>query len=566
MPTARGYVRVSTEEQAVNGVSIDAQKEILQAYAVVKGFTDFKIYTDEGFSGKNLNRPDVQRLLEECRSGKVEAVIVWRLDRLSRSLRDTLETIEDIFMPAGVSLISVTENIDTSTPAGRLMLNILASFAQNEREAIAERVRMAKNSMAKDCKHLGGYVPFGYKVNQDGYYEIDEKTAPIVREIFRMYNARMGYTAILRYLHDQGVKSPQGNDFKKNSLNYILRNEKYTGTYIHNRLAPQSISGKRSSRPNPIESQIRIPGGMPAIIDQATWEKTCAIREENKKCGGAHKPRVEFLLTGLCYCAVCGARMVVDVGGKDRNGTTQRYYVCKKKCVPPARKEELENAVFAILHEILTHEQILAQACDLANQFAAAEIEDATEQLRTLEHQRIAAHKRLHAITDYIAASGAQAPATLLKEIQSLESSIRSLDMAILKARRPRLVYDFAALRGVLLGVQLAQQKPPEQVKPLLQAALRGVYVSAGSYDLALHGIDNVEMRRVELLSEGSFTGLSPSAVRDLTFPPPYARGQAEGISSFMNTSTLQSLGVLVPRVNDVRNRPRGQAGLASRR
>ena len=138
--------------------------------------------------------------------------------------------------------------------------------------------------------------------------------------------------------------------------------------------------------------------------------------------------------------------------------------------------------------------------------------------------------------------------------------------MAILKARRPRLVCDFAALRGVLLGVQLAQQKPPEQVKPLLQAALRGVYVSAGSYDLALHGIDNVEMRRVELLSEGSFTGLSPSAVRDLTFPPPYARGQAEGISSFMNTSTLQSLGVLVPRVNDVRNRPRGQAGLASRR
>ena len=134
---------------------------------------------------------------------------------------------------------------------------------------------------------------------------------------------------------------------------------------------------------------------------------------------------------------------------------------------------------------------------------------------------------------------------------------------------RPRLhaFTDYtAALRGVLLGVQLAQQKPPEQVKPLLQAALRGVYVSAGSYDLALHGIDNVEMRRVELLSEGSFTGLSPSAVRDLTFPPPYARGQAEGISSFMNTSTLQSLGVLVPRVNDVRNRPRGQAGLASRR
>ena len=106
MPTARGYVRVSTEEQAVNGVSIDAQKEILQAYAVVKGYTDFKIYTDEGFSGKNLNRPDVQRLLEECRSGKVEAVIVWRLDRLSRSLRGDLLDAEAITRPALEALLT----------------------------------------------------------------------------------------------------------------------------------------------------------------------------------------------------------------------------------------------------------------------------------------------------------------------------------------------------------------------------------------------------------------------------------------------------------------------------
>ena len=155
MPTARGYVRVSTEEQAVNGVSIDAQKEILQAYAVVKGYTDFKIYTDEGFSGKNLNRPDVQRLLEECRSGKVEAVIVWRLDRLSRSLRDTLETIEDIFMPAGVSLISVTENIDTSTPTGKLMLTMIGAINEFERMNLLERQREGIALAVHEGKYKG---------------------------------------------------------------------------------------------------------------------------------------------------------------------------------------------------------------------------------------------------------------------------------------------------------------------------------------------------------------------------------------------------------------------------
>ena len=175
------------------------------------------------------------------------------------------------------------------------------------------------------------------------------------------------------------------------------------------------------------------------------------------------------------------------------------------------------------------------------------------------------ARKRQHAITDFIAASGAQAPQTLLTELQSLESSVRTLEARISKAQRPAIVYNAALLLRVINEVRLAQQKPPEQVKPLLQAALTGVHVSPADYRIRFHGIDDVEMRRVELLSEGSFTELSPSAVCDLTFPPPRAHRQAQGFSSFIITETRQSLGVLVPRVNDVRNRPRGQAGLASR-
>lgn len=496
MPAARGYVRVSTEDQAQNGVSIEAQQQILNAYAVVKGFDDFEVYTDGGYSGKNMNRPGLQQLVTDCRAQRVTAVVVWRLDRLSRSLRDVLELVEDDFTANGVTLISVTESIDTSTTSGRLMLNLLASFAQSERETDAERVRMAKDKMAKDCKHLGGYVPLGYRVDKNGYYQIDEATAPIVRKIFEMYNARMGYAAILRYVKAAGIKSPRGGSLTKTSLNYILRNEKYIGTYIHNRIAPQSARGKRTSRTRPVEQQIRVPGGMPAIIDQATWERTCAIREENQRCGGQHKPRVEFLLSGLCYCAVCGERMVVDVGGKDRNGTTQRYYVCKKKCVPAARKEELENAVFTMLHAVATESQALTQACELANQFALGEADDRREEIRALEAQLIEARKRQHAITDFIAASGAQAPQTLLTELQSLESSVRALEARISKAQRPAIVYNAALLLRVINEVRLAQQKPPEQVKPLLQAALTGVHVSPADYRIRFHGIDNVEMRK----------------------------------------------------------------------
>lgn len=534
MPSARGYVRVSTDEQAQNGVSIDAQKKILQAFAVVKGFDDFEIYCDEGYSGKNLNRPDVRKLLRECAGGEVSAVVVWRLDRLSRSLRDTLEIVEDIFTPNNVTLISVTESIDTSTPSGRLMLNILASFAQSERESDAERVRMAKDAMARECKHLGGYVPLGYKVGPDGCYEIDEATAPVVREIFRMYNARMGYTSILRYIKAQGIKSPRGNDYSKATLNFLLSNEKYIGTYIHNRTVPQDGRGKRSSKQNPIEKQIRIPGGMPAIIDDATWRKACAIRAENARAGGAHKPREEFLLTGLCFCAVCGGRMVVDVGGKDRNGTLQRYYTCKNKCVPPARKEKLEEAVFLILDEVAAQEQLLMQACAVANRFTQEEAEDRRPELAALERRRVDVSKRLAAIVDYIAASGVESPQALRAEITALEAEQAKLDAAIRRASLPTKVYDPEQLLSLLLSIRQAKKKPPEQVKPLLQAALRGVYVSADAYDVQFHGIDTVELRGVEPLSESSKAKPSPSAVYGLTFPPLRVHRQTRGFSSFI--------------------------------
>ena len=175
-----------------------------------------------------------------------------------------------------------------------------------------------------------------------------------------------------------------------------------------------------------------------------------------------------------------------------------------------------------MLHAVATESQALTQACELANQFALGEADDRREEIRTLEAR-------------------------------------------ISKAQRPAIVYNAALLLRVINEVRLAQQKPPEQVKSLLQAALTGVHVSPADDRIRFHGIDDVEMRRVELLSEGSFTELSPSAVCDLTFPLPRAHRQAQGFSSFIITETRQSLSVLVPRVNDVRNRPRGQAGLASR-
>ena len=136
------YLRVSTEAQADEGYSLAAQAEKLEAYCRMKGISQFRRYVDGGFSGSNLSRPAVGELIEAIRSGAVERVVVYKLDRLSRSQKDTLYLIEDVFLPHGVDFVSINENIDTGSPYGRAMIGILSAFAQLERENIFLRTRM----------------------------------------------------------------------------------------------------------------------------------------------------------------------------------------------------------------------------------------------------------------------------------------------------------------------------------------------------------------------------------------------------------------------------------------
>ena len=199
-----GYCRVSSDEQAAHGISIEAQRDILNGYAAMSQ-SHIRIFEDAGFSGKNTDRPALQEMLSAIHSGSVSAVVVWKLDRLSRSLRDTLSMIEDVFSPAGVTLVSVTESIDTSTPSGRMMLNLLASFAQLEREQDSDRVVMAHKHLARDCKYLGGHIPLGYVVDSDKHYQLHPVLCNVVRRVFDMYMARSGYSAILAYLNSPDV-------------------------------------------------------------------------------------------------------------------------------------------------------------------------------------------------------------------------------------------------------------------------------------------------------------------------------------------------------------------------
>lgn len=478
--TAAGYIRVSSEEQAQHGISCDAQRSILEAWATMTQAGPIRIYEDAGFSGKNTARPALQRLLADVRAGAVSVVVVYKLDRLSRSLRDTLAIIEDDLQPRGVSLVSTTESIDTATPAGRMMLNMLASFAQLEREQDSDRVVMAHKHLAHDCRYLGGHVALGYRVGEDRRFELDPVTAPIVRRAFEMYLARAGYTPILAYLNGEAAQfCRRTTPWKKTDLNYLLRNEIYAGVYT------RRIGADKRSKVTAPET-VRIPGGVPAILTPEEWERVCRMREENAHQSGLWRARTVYPLSGLVRCGVCGALMRLEHGGKDRSGHIERYYTCRAHCVRPARLEGLEAAVFASLDTLGDHEADLRRCCEIANGYSAAAQADRAADAAPIRAELARNRREIARILDFIRAQGADTSPALAAELRRLEASCAVLESRLAAALRPVSTYDPARTLSALRACQNIKKRPPEEQKPLLQEALRAIEVTPDDYRLVL--------------------------------------------------------------------------------
>lgn len=185
------YVRVSTLEQAEEGYSIEEQIDTLKKFCEVKKWTVTKVYSDPGFSGSNIERPGLSNLIKDAKNQYFDTVLVYKLDRLSRSQKDTLYLIEDVLGVNDISFVSLNENFDTATPFGKAMIGILAVFAQLEREQIRERMTMGKVGRAKSGKAMSWrWTAFGYRYPDDGSrdtYEIVPLEAKIVQQIYDDY-------------------------------------------------------------------------------------------------------------------------------------------------------------------------------------------------------------------------------------------------------------------------------------------------------------------------------------------------------------------------------------------
>ena len=229
---AVGYVRVSREEQVREGVSLDAQRARITAYAGAKDLELAEILADEGLSGKELDRPALQDLVARCQRGEVRHVIVWKLDRLTRRTRHLLHLVEDLFLARGIELHSVSESLDTSTPHGRFVLTLFGGLAQMERELIADRTRSAlawKREQGLPTSH----APLGFR-SRGKRQPMEPVPAELetVRRIFGLWREGVNYHSIADRLNIAGIRTKRGRHWHPSTVRNVVRQRERYATVL----------------------------------------------------------------------------------------------------------------------------------------------------------------------------------------------------------------------------------------------------------------------------------------------------------------------------------------------
>jgi site-specific DNA recombinase len=452
------YTRKSTEEglqQEFN--SLDAQRESAEAYIASQKHEGWEClpqrYDDGGFTGGNLERPGLQRLLADIEAGQVDCVVVYKVDRLSRSLLD-FSRIMATFDQQGVSFVSVTQQFNTTSSMGRLTLNILLSFAQFEREIISERTRDKMAAARRKGKWCGGQPILGYNVVA-GKLQVNEPEADQVRTLFALYQQQESLQSVLREVQDRGWTTkrwstrsgkPRGGvPFTKSSLNYLLKNVVYIG---------QVQYGEQS-----------YPGEQEGIVDPQVFAAVQRTLARQAQGGTASGQRGEALLTSLLRCQACGTAMVH--GTTTRQRRTYRYYVCSRAqkqgyetCpAPSVPAPEIEQFVVNEIRELGRDPELLAHTVEqVRRQGQLRQREQAQHRARLQGDLELASEQLRQAALDR-----AQAPrlATLHTEIQRLQRQIQEAEQSQVSGNLEAEQIERALLEfdGLWRALRIAEQQ-----------------------------------------------------------------------------------------------------------
>ena len=439
-PRAVLYARFSSDNQREE--SIEAQLRAMHEYCSRNSIVVIHEFCDRAKSATTDDRPEFLKMIAASREGDFDFAIVHKLDRFSRNRYDSAYYKREL-KKNGVQLLSVLEQMDDS-PESIILESVLEGMSEYYSKNLAREVMKGMRESAMNCRYIGGWVPYGFRVDpQTHRYIINDYEAEAVRMIFRDVADGCGYNVVLNKLNAMGYRTRLGNTFSKETLYEMLRNEKYNGVYVFSRAASKDELGRRNNHlDKPIEDQIRIPGGMPKIVDDETFARVQAILASRKRHGRRDGKR-KYLLTGMVFCGLCGHRYCGDSmqTGGEKNRSVIGTYFCNNRKNHGAHacsnsnihQEPLEELVLQKIEEIVFDESRIPGIVQAYRELCQQEDGTDKDKIRTLRQNLKTVEQKINNIVNIIANTGS---AALVTQLTQLEREKELLDVQIQEEER----------------------------------------------------------------------------------------------------------------------------------
>lgn len=548
------------------GNQIELCKEYIRAHYGDDALDHLVAYEDEGFSGGNLNRPDFKKMMAAAKERKFKAVIVYRLDRISRNISDFSSLIEELAR-LDIAFVSIKEQFDTGSPMGRAMMYIASVFSQLERETIAERIRDNMHELAKTGRWLGGTTPTGFESEGEEKVAVDGKKkktfklklvpqeAEIVRMIYDLFSETNSLTMTEAELMKQRIVTRNGNYFTRFSIKAILQNPVYMvadqeaygyltekeadlfsdraefdgkhGIMAYNRTDQEK--GK-TTQYNPVNEWIVAVGKHPGLIPGKTWVRVQEALEQNKSKAFRRPKSNEALLTGLLYCR-CGNRMYPKLSKRrTADGDVIFTYVCKLKersqrslCSNRnANGNTMDMAVVEQVKRLNGHNGEFIDQMEKSRKFYTGNRVQYEEQLAALQKDKVEVEKKIEGLVDSLIELGeSSAKVRVAKRIEALTAESDALEVRIqeliaLTSQHAMSDMEFDVLRQLLTVFQEnIDDMPLEQKRAAIRTVVRKVIWDGVNAHIVLFGADEDEIEMPDitpLLSDAEAGDLEPFA------------------------------------------------------
>ncbi|MFG6497293.1 recombinase family protein [Fictibacillus sp. UD] len=423
---AVGYIRVSTEEQAKDGYSLDNQQTVIKKKCNYEEWEVKEIFHDKGVSGASIDkREGIKALLKYVKSNDVDYLVVYKVSRLSRKISDVV-AISDYLEKSGVKLIAIEDNIDTSTPMGKYFLVFGAIFAEMERENIITQVKGGMQQKAREGEWNGGSPPIGYDL-LDKKLRVNEAEANIVITVFNEYLKGSGYKTIASLLNEKGYKTKKGKNFNGVGIKQILKNPTYCGLvrWGHRKdwsKLHEDNKRKRKYSDDPIVSA----GVHEAIIRKEIFDSVQNLiiknpRHHVKQFNGNH------LLSGLLRCPECGYGMSMQL--VNNKGKIYEYYTCNqyqtyKRCKSNSiKKDDIEKEFLGIFYSALNKPEVLKTMLNSLNNRNQTNMESLNA-IKLRENELKKLRIKESKLTDELIEGNENYKSTIRRKIQEISDEI----------------------------------------------------------------------------------------------------------------------------------------------